>query len=622
MTKVTKAGWRVGVSCLLRPPRSAVFFLLFYLYFVFEIDLRLLYHCCGLIDNFPAFYEGWDFFRGFLGYPGGLLEYASAFLAQLFYFSWAGAAIVTGQAWLMCLGTDYVVKTLGAPRWRGLRFVGPLLLLVAYSQYWFNLPTAAGFLMALLALCLYLRYRPGRIVSRLPFFVVISVVLYVIAGGPLLLFTLLIALYELLFRRNVSMTLAGLAVGIAVPYLLGVVGYGERPYDAYFELLPLSWKIVDWHTSAIVERTVYGLYLFLPAALVVLGLWRFVFAKAQANATSKDIQKSGWNFWGDNRGVFGLNLPTLVLAGVAAVTLVQFRDTRLRTLFQVDYYSRQKMWSRVIEIGRYNPYHYVVCHAVNRALYHTGQLSDEMFAFPQDPSALLLTGQEALWQKFDTCIDLGLLNEAENALMICMETFGERPVLLQRLALVHMAKGNISAARVLLGALSKVPFWAGQAQQRLAELDSDPSLANAPEIQRLRSVMLRKDFVRGGGDSLTGLLNENPHNRMAYEYYMAALLFSRNADAFLKAFNALPRPDEMKIPRHHQEALLLFGTLRRQPVDVPGQSIARTIKTQLHEFFQGIQQHGRDTNAARAALRPPYGDTYFYYFFFGGQDAQ
>jgi hypothetical protein len=49
------AVWRVAASRVLRPPRSAVFFVLLYVYFTFDIDVRLLYDCCGPIDNFPAF---------------------------------------------------------------------------------------------------------------------------------------------------------------------------------------------------------------------------------------------------------------------------------------------------------------------------------------------------------------------------------------------------------------------------------------------------------------------------------------------------------------------------------------------------------------------------------------
>lgn len=89
------------------------FFVLFYAYFALEVDVRLLYHCCGLIDNFPCFYRGWDFFRGFLAYPGGIVAYLSALPAQSFYYSWLGVAVVTGQAWAICWCTDRAIKAFG-----------------------------------------------------------------------------------------------------------------------------------------------------------------------------------------------------------------------------------------------------------------------------------------------------------------------------------------------------------------------------------------------------------------------------------------------------------------------------------------------------------------------------
>jgi hypothetical protein len=50
--------------------RSFIFFVLFYLYVWFCVDLRLMYYGAGVITNFPAFYKGWAFFRTFLSYPG------------------------------------------------------------------------------------------------------------------------------------------------------------------------------------------------------------------------------------------------------------------------------------------------------------------------------------------------------------------------------------------------------------------------------------------------------------------------------------------------------------------------------------------------------------------------
>ena len=319
-------------------------------------------------------------------------------------------------------------------------------------------------------------------------------------------------------------------------------------------------------------------------------------------------------------GALGLNLQTLTLVTVTVVTVLLFRDPKLRNLFRVDYFSRHGRWAEVIEIGRRSPYHYLICHAVNRALCQTGRFGDEMFRFPQRPSALLLTGKEAPWQKFDTCLEMGLVNQAENAMTISLEMYGERPLLLQRLATVSMAKGNVRAAGVFLRALEKVPFWRSKARQYLAQLKNDPELLQDDEIQQLRRVMLKTDYV-GGADTLTLLLTENPRNRVAYEYGMASLLLSKNLDDFVKIFNRYHRLNATRIPRHYEEALLLSRVLKRQPIDVPGQKIAAQTKTQLHEFLQAVQRGGKDKSttksALKQALRAEFGTTYFYYYFFG-----
>ena len=54
-----------------RPIRNFVFFILFYLYLLLDVDLRFIYHGGGEIGNFPDFFRGWEFFHKFVSYPGG-----------------------------------------------------------------------------------------------------------------------------------------------------------------------------------------------------------------------------------------------------------------------------------------------------------------------------------------------------------------------------------------------------------------------------------------------------------------------------------------------------------------------------------------------------------------------
>ncbi len=627
MTGTTDQTRKIAPRRRIAVPLSAVFFIAFYLYVALEIEPHLLYHGAGLIDNFPVFYRGWDFFAGFATYPGGILEYVSAFLSQLFYHTWAGAAVITAQAWLICLCTDCAIKAVGLPRWRGLRFVGPLLLLALYSQYTFHLPVTMGVLAALVALCLYLKLAPKGPIGAGVWFLAFSVGLYALTGGPYLLFALLCGLAEVLYRARPRLGAIQLALGAAVPFVLGVVAFAQRPHDAYFQLLPLSWKISTLTSSELMREALWVLILFLPVALLALGIVQMLLRSVGARRSRKKVKPSpapdsirriAEKLLGDRAcSRFGPNLQTATLIAATAAVLLLYRNPKVKTLFETDYFSYHGQWSKVIEIGRENPYHYLVCHAVNRALYHEGRLGDEMFAFPQRPEALLLTRQEALWQKFDTCVDMGLVNQAENALMICLETYGQRPLLLHRLARVNKIKGNVGTARVFLGALAKAPFWGRTARDELARLDADPELSQDAAIQHWRSIMLRQDFVRDA-DALMLLLTENPSNRMAYEYGMAGLLLSKRLDPFAQNVDMLRPAAAAKDPRHHVEAVLLNRTLKRQPIDVPGQTIPREAKIRLHEFFQALQRHGKDKAEATEALRGPFGDTYYYYYFLGG----
>ncbi|UCF17570.1 MAG: hypothetical protein JSW59_08925, partial [Phycisphaerales bacterium] len=350
--------------------RGLVFFVFFYLYFAREIDVGLLYHCGGLIDNFPAFYRGWDFFRGFLTYPGGIVEYFSDLLVQSFYYSWLGAAVVTGQAWVICLCTDYVIRSFGISGWRGLRFLGPLLLLAIYSQYAFHFPTTMGLLVALVSFCLYLRFSPNGTAGIILLFLILSTVLYIAAGGPVLLFVILCGLYEIPLRGRQVLGLVQLASGAAMPYLLGTIVWGARLHDAYFQLLPFSWKLLSRQSGRTMLGAVYALYLLVPLIAVVLAIWRLFLKRRYRLISSKarsgnPARRSGGRggirgavnkvLRGTRGSVFSFSLRTLVLVGVTAITLLLFRDPDLRRTLRVDYFSGHRMWTEVIEIGRRSP---------------------------------------------------------------------------------------------------------------------------------------------------------------------------------------------------------------------------------------------------------------------------
>jgi hypothetical protein len=617
--------------------RSLIFFAGFYLYLLFVVDLRFIYHGAGEIINFPSFFKGWAFFEEFVSRPGGLVEYTSAFLSQLFYIGWAGALVATLQAWLICACVGYFLKAINYPRLYVIRFVPPILLLVIYTQYTYHFVTITALFAALLFLCLYLKIiskfpQSGRF--HLATFLVLSIILYYVAAGAYLLFAVLCAIYELLFSRRWLTGLLCLLSCAAIPYVEGVWIFGISIIDAFSDLLPFSWEIITYEPSRRMITIVYLVYLLMPLTVFVLGLWQ-IFAKLTAKRKHDELDKrkrsgrirklvTSIYTWYLKHNKLRWTIETLFLFGIAVGAVFLSYDIETKTLFEVDYYACHKMWPQTFQTAHRYSDSFFIIHAVNRALYHTSRLDHDMFSYPQHSGTLFLTakGSEfAYWKKIDLYLDLGLMNIAQNNLTECLEVFGERPIILKRLALVNMVRGNIDSARIYLGALRKTLFDANWAENYLELLQSDPNLATDSQIQHLRSLMLEKDYGFSAidiEDILSSLLGKNVHNRMAFEYLMSWYLITKQLDKFIRNLDRLDDFNYSRIPRLYEEAILIHLYRTRKPINIYGRQLTSESKQRFDAFSQTYEKrYLRNKQAAFKELAKEYGDSYLFYYIYG-----
>ena len=622
--------WDIGGAS-----RSFIFFVLFYLYVWFCVDLRLIYYGAGVITNFPVFYKGWAFFLTFLSYPGGPLEYLSAFLSQLFYYSWAGALVVTVQAWLLSVCIDYLSKATNLTRFRWMRFIPPILLLILYTRYTYHFPTTLAFLTALLLVCLYLKMTLSQtVISRyLGTFLSLSVILYYLVGGAFLLFAVLCALYELLFRSRWKTGLFYLLSAAVIPYIVGLLVFRVSIIDAFCNMLPFSWKILYYEARKRGVTIVYLLYLLPPLTLLVSGLWRILrqrlyFVKSRPNKEPAKKRNKSSNrpakilSWFRNSPKLRWSIESLLLLAVAGSAVFLSSDENLKIQFKIDYYAYHKMWPELLKSARSNPTNPFIAHAVNRALYHTGRLNYDMFSWPQSPDYLFLTNagyKWVDWQFFNVYFDLGLLNIAENALTDCLEGLGDRPMVLQRLALINMVKANYDSARIYLKALSKTLFDADWADYYLARLKSDPDLSEDTEIQHLRSLCLQKDFGYTGipvEKMLLRLLEKNKQNRMAFEYLMAWYMLNKHLGKLALNIERLQDFGYPRLPTHYEEASLIYVYGTGKPLHLSGYQPNPQLRQQIEYFSRLLSSYGADKQAAFRELSKNFRNTYFFYYIY------
>jgi len=609
-----------------RSIRSFLFFILFYLYLWLQVDPRLIYHGGETITSFPVFFRGWSFFQQFLSYPGGLTEYLSAFLFQFFYIGWAGALVVTLQAWLICACTDYFLKAVNAPRLRWVRFVPPILLLIIYTRYSYHFTTTMALLTALLFVFLYLRLLPKSRLLSMVVFIILSVILYYIAAGAYLLFAALCAVYELLFNHNWRMGLLCLLSAAIIPYIEGALIFGLNIADAFSELLPSSPKIFAYEARKRMVTIVFILYLLLPLTALGLRLWQIPAEKKVKKKPRHKSTKPGAKILSWYTGVPLLRwaVESCLLFVIAGTVVFSAQDNELKTLLEVDYYAYHRMWPQILEAYHRHPNSFFIVNAVNRALYYTGRLSSNMFSYPQHPDTLFLTSKRhisAFWKKADVYIDLGVMNMAESALIESMIRLKERPQILKRLAFISMVKADSGAARVYLGALSKTLFHADWANNYLAKIESDPNLSTDDQIQHLRDMMMETDYGFTNyvpERILLALLQKNRYNRMAFEYLMAWHLLTGQLDKFVQNLDRLDDFDYPGIPRNYEEAILIYEVLTGSKVDLKGRQITQSTYQRARGFSDiSNRLHGSNQVTAMQATAPYFGDTYFFYYNFG-----
>ncbi len=116
---------------------------------------------------------------------------------------------------------------------------------------------------------------------------------------------------------------------------------------------------------------------------------------------------------------------------------------------------------------------------------------------------------------------------------------------------------------------------------------------------------------------LTGLLEQNPRNRMAFEYLMAAYLLAGQVDKIEANVGRLADLGYDEIPTLYEEAILIGYGARRERLDLNKLPVKRGTIERYKRFVQisdSTQAHNRQ--AVFQDLLREFGTSYFFYYRF------
>ncbi len=622
--------------------QEVVLFLPAYFYLWFLVDPSVIhYRMAPLHVGFP---RTWSHLVELLGRPGGLVSFVSGYLFPYLRTPWLGALILCAVAWALVLLTAAMLRR-GSLTWLALvRFAPAVALLVAFARYEYPMVPALGFAVALGAAAGYVRwdFRGGWV--RAVGFLALAAAAYWVSAEAACFFALTCAGLELRRRRSGVAVVCALTAAVSV-YLAGTLLFAPEPLSLaerlrslWFLRFTASDAPVRWMRQHTLVAVMAG---GLAVMVFVLGLLRPGSrrkpskrpAKAERSEPTEPDRSGrpgrGWGLWA---------LQTGAVLLVSASAVWGAFDAQRKLSLELGTCARERRWERLLDCAARVPqprYSKILNRDVNRALYELGRLPEEMFEYPQARHGLWLVtsvdvedsgyNPKVFRRIADTYYELGLINDAEHFAHEMLQRRGDEPSTLKLLAKVNLVKEQPEAARVFLGYLvdrnldPKATRWA---RDWLDRLDAGTALQD-PEVVRLRQCRLERDSAnldRSVEGDLLSLLESNRSNRMAFEYLMGHYLVARRPDKIVQNIDRLKDFDYERIPRHYQEALVIYMAKTGERPDLGGYEISDESVTQFNEVNRKIglcRRAGMRPEEMYDALVEQYGGSYLFYYALG-----
>jgi hypothetical protein len=598
--------------------RDAAFFALFLAYTWLGMDPRLMYHW-----QLPVFSTIPGFASSFLQYPGGIADYVYALAAQAYVHGFWGAALITAQVAAVAALTGGSFRLL-AGRPVPLAHLAPAFpLLYILNLYYDRTPVLLALILGLglgVIHLVFARRRPSEVTLLGSYALMLAAAYY--AGGVAMLFFAAVAAAAAWARHRRG--------GWWVAYVLLAVGLpmvAERA--GWFTAAPAR----SWFSAGGYRGAAYcSLYAFYGLG-AGLAAW-----KGLGAAQSKEVKR--------NRLVAAAVTAGLMLTLGAAAAACYESAGRDRRPIALDYYAANGDWAAVLEAAphlRAGEFNNITSYDINLALHESHRLGDEMFRYPQTGAMLLSPGISSFLSYMikvtDMCLRLGRVNEAERLGSEAIVISRSDPRVCRLMADVNLVKGQMEAARKFLTVLSYDLGSGGWARGRLEEMERDPQLAGDSRIALLRKRMLRTDDMlavwqrtnRSEPDLerlLLDQLDQDPSNRMAFEYLMGTYLIDVNleaAQALLPRIKYLTGPGYVlpdgrrRTPRYYQEAMALLANTTGKLPECEGFVVDRETLQRL-ETFKQLMLQASTKEAGKSLAWNGYRDSYYFFATFGPGD--
>jgi hypothetical protein len=560
-----------------------------------------------LVGNYILFFQetqslfifSREFLNSYLIKPGGPLEYAARFLTQFYAGKFSGSLILSFVLTLPGILLYIINKRLipGISFSMLLLLIPSCLMLIMQTNYYHMMQYNLGFLVILFYYLFSLfaekKYHRLLVLILFPLF-------YYLTGAYSLIFTGMYIIHNLFFaneKQNYVNALVLLIVAAASILVSMKIIFLQTFDQIIFFPLP------------VLENSAYKAAFFILAGFIVLYPLLCRIAAAGKNNRL-------------NTRLYAVFSAVIVFA-VAVFISFNIYNPQTSRVVELERLVFGEKWDEAIRFQEKKPSRNLIGqYFYNIALSESDQLCERLFNGRQDfgfGSLVLPWGDEHLNRGAYFYYAVGLINEAHRWAYEEMVVYGYRPQNIELLAKTCLINGDYRMARRYINILKSTIYYRSWAKEFEKMLDNPELIRSHPELGAKLKILPKSSFFIQFNEpqvNLPLLLNAQPDNRKAFEYYIAGLLLTKNIEIIM---NNVPKMKSMgytSIPKHIEEAILIYYNSTKIFPDLGGLTIRNETRLRFDQYFVTYVEARKRQSTFKERMEEKFGNTFWFYFHF------
>lgn len=574
------------------------------------------------------------YFNEMLSVPAGLLMYVSSFFVQFFHYPVLGATIYIALLYLVYRLT---IKIFEIPkRYCLLALIPVTALLAANTQlgYWIFYLKIPGYyyvvLLAVLAILMALwAFKKLGVYWRI-FFVLSWLFLgypllgfYALAGAMLMLFLTIVnvdSVKDCKWAHKLLVIITVLAI-FAVPYLYYHIYTTVALNNVYMVGLPCAQWGQEYVKNVEHESFSYWHWVYIywiPFIVLFFSYFSLLVAKKVRrllNVNNLDIVVS---------------LSSVVFV-VLFLSIFWYNDNNYRIENKQNMAMWNEKWREVADFAKETelPTRQIVMNK-NLALLKLGVIGNELFSYPDGSAEILSPMIVHLTQTGGkmTYFQYGKFNFSYRWCVEDAVEYGWRYEYLKHAVRSMLLSGEYRLALRYINILKRTLFYRDWAEEMELFVENPERIAKEKDFYMPLQMACYNDALDVDESFVEAFLTKNfgyiPEDAspMYIEVALTSAMIRKDMKSFWFAFDKYLRVcNPKKLPKHYQEAVLLFMNLDKSNTVTISDGfmeryISSSIERRLSSFVGKTKQYKGMKEEDMAPYFKEYSDTYFYFYFF------